>query len=89
MELPRAYNLTSDKGNLIPNQIVIRTPKEVIFQSYRSIIAVIKDDKIYLDRNCWDYSRTTSKYRNKFLHMDTTEIKRAIKNGSIILTNLN
>ena len=62
----------------------------VFFQSYNSMIAMVSfDGKIYLDSYYWDYSKTTSKYRNRFLNMTTKEIKEAIKEGKITLTNLN
>ena len=46
-------------------------------------------NKIYLDKNFWDYSVTTSRYRNKFLGLNTKEIKSKIKNNEIQLINLN
>jgi hypothetical protein len=62
------------------------------FQSYDSLI--VKKDyndhgKIYLDRNTWDYSRTTAKYRNQWLGEDTKTIKAKIKSGEYTLTDLN
>ena len=36
-------------------------------KAYKSIIAVKSYKGIYLDRNYWDYSVTTGKYRNLFL----------------------
>jgi hypothetical protein len=60
------------------------------FQSYDSIIAKVnKRDEIILDEKYWDYSRTTSKYRNDFLNMTTKEIKQQIEDGRIRLENLN
>lgn len=60
------------------------------FQSYNSIIAKKTiDGKIFLDSYFWDYSRTTSKYRNKFLEIDTKTTKKLIKSGEIELINLN
>ena len=37
----------------------------------------------------WDYSKTTSKYRNIFLNMTTKETQEEIKNGNIKTANLN
>ena len=37
----------------------------------------------------WDYSVTTSKYRNQWLGMNTKQVKDAILNGSIALEDLN
>lgn len=69
------------------------------FQSYNTVIAVrttwdppATDNhkvRIELDRNCWDCSKTTNKYRNQFLDETTAETLRKIKSGEYILTNLN
>ena len=45
--------------------------------------------KITLDDYYWNYSRTTSKYRNMFLNETTEETKRKIKDGTYKLANLN
>jgi hypothetical protein len=82
-------NLTSNKGNTIANQFEIRTETAVYFQSYRSIIIKIENSVVYLDERFWDYSKTTSKYRNIFLGEDKKETEKKIKAGIYILTNLN
>ena len=81
--------MTSNNGNKIANQFIIYQDDQVFFQSYDSMIAMVQDHYIELDANYWNYSKTTSKYRNKFLNMTTKEIEKAIKDGSIFLTNLN
>ena len=93
----KVENMTNNNGNKIVNQFIIHFNNDYkIFQSYNSIIAKIdliqSDDNepyIFLDSYYWNYSKTTSKYRNKFLNMTTKEIENAIKNGSITLTDLN
>lgn len=62
-------NMKSSKGNLVPNQFIITTKDSIYFQSYKTLIARInkKTNKVYLDTNYWDYSRTTSKYLYKFI----------------------
>lgn len=90
----KVENMISTRGNKIANQFEIRTDKGVYFQSYNSIIAFNGyyfggKKQIFLDSYYWDYSRTTSKYRNIFLDMTTNEVKKAIKEGTIKLTNLN
>lgn len=85
----KVSNLTSNNGTTIPNQFEIRDNKAVYFQSYNSIIVKIEDGKTYLDANKWDYSVTTSKYRNIFLGETTKETKKKIKSGEYILTDLN
>ena len=83
-------NLLSPKtGNPVANQFEIKHDGATYFQSYKSIIAKKQNGKIYLDSYYWDYSRTTSKYRNEFLSMTTPEIKKAIASGQIELVNLN
>jgi hypothetical protein len=77
-------------GNPIANQFEIYTKKGVYFQSYSTLIAFKPNEgKLKLDKDYWDYSRTTSKYRNKFTGLDTKETKKAIQEKEITLTNLN
>ena len=45
--------------------------------------------KVYLDEKYWDYSVTTSKYRNIFLDEAKKETQKKIDNGTYILTDLN
>ena len=95
----KVQNMTSDRGNKIANQFIIHNDNEEYFQSYKSIIVKKvtqwffnyeqKETKIFLDENFWDYSKTTSRYRNKFLNETTKEIQNKIKSGEYILTNLN
>lgn len=79
--------------NNIPNQFIITDDNKTYFQSYKSIIVKIErlEDKTitYLDPVYYNYSRTTSKYRNAFLGESTKEIEAKIKQGVYILTNLN
>lgn len=74
-------NMTSPStGNEVANQFIITIGTAIYFQSYQSVIAKQEYGvPTILDRNKWDYSRTTSKYRNEFLGMTTAEIKKAIK----------
>jgi hypothetical protein len=81
-------NLTSSNGNKVPNQIVIRNETLRIFQSYDSIIVKVEGGQVYLDETYWNYSKTTSKYRNRFLGDSTKEIESKIKSGEYILTDL-
>lgn len=100
----RVHNMTSSKGNDVPNQFIIDgkeldpiSGKEVrveIFQSYQSIIAkrVWPSGgfmKIVLDSTYWNYSVTTSKYRRQFLGESVAETRAKIKSGEYILTDLN
>ena len=86
----KAYNLTSSNGNKIPNQLeIIDNNGTKYFQSYNSIIIKQTTNNTYLDSYYYNYSRTTSKYRNIFLNETTKEIEKKIKNGVYKLTNLN
>ncbi len=85
----KVENMTSTRGNKVPNQFIIRDGKRIIFQSYDSIIAVIEYGRITLDKNLWNCSKTTAKYRNIFTELTTEETKRGIKAGKIYLDNLN
>ena len=87
-------NMTSLKSyNNIPNQFIIYDDNKTYFQSYKSIIVKIERTetgvKTYLDPIYYNYSRTTSKYRNAFLGESTKEIESKIKQGVYILENLN
>ena len=90
MKAPTVLNMKSSKGNKVPNQFIIWTDEEQFFQSYQTIIGRRDSEgNVTLDKNRWDYSVTTSKYRNQWLGMNTKEIKKAIDNGTIQLVNLN
>ena len=74
----------------VPNQFIIHTPEGRFFQSYDSVIIhQTNDGKTILDKNYWDYSVTTTKYRNKFLGENTAETRRKIKAGIYTLADLN
>jgi hypothetical protein len=86
----KVRNMVSAQGNVIPNQFIIETDVGIYFQSYRSVIALIKKGgKVYLDESTWDYSVTTGKYRNQFLYETKKETEQKIKSGEYILTDLN
>ncbi len=86
----RVSNLCSpSSGREIANQFEIEVGNKTYFQSYRTVIAVRGGDKITLDRDAWNYSVTTSKYRNVFLAEDRKTTERKIKNGTYKLRNLN
>lgn len=87
-------NMISPKGNAVLNQFIIKDKGKEYFQSYSSLIA-IKDYtktgkvRITLDNYYWNYSRTTSKYRNEFLGEYTDLTRKKIKDGTYKLANLN
>jgi len=90
MKAPTVLNMKSSRGNKVPNQFIIWTDEEQFFQSYQTIIGKRDNEgNVFLDQNRWDYSVTTSKYRNQWLGMNTKEVKKAIDDGTIKLINLN
>lgn len=96
----KVSNMISNNGNPIPNQFVITEDtghwKIEYFQSYNSIIAKRSTNlespgeiDIELDSHYWNYSVTTSRYRNQFLRETTKETQRKIDSGEYQLTDLN
>lgn len=56
-------NLQSSRsGREVPNQYNIQIKDMTIFQSYRTVIAAVKNGILYIDKD--KYSVTTSKYLN-------------------------
>jgi hypothetical protein len=103
----KAYQMKSkNTGRPVANQILIFEKSKggkmnIFFQSYDTIICKITTgtgaDKITLDCNALEYSRTTSKYLYNFLDNFSIihagkrkkEILEAIKNKEIKTKNLN
>lgn len=94
----KVENMTSVKtGKAIPNQFLIRDKGYIWFQSYKSTIGIVTPDNILLlDKDKWDYSVTTSKYRNAFVatyfnskYASRDGIKEGVEDGKIIMTGLN
>ena len=87
-------NMISSNGNSVPNQFIIsinsrgRHPK-IYFQSYNALIICETPKGIVLDKNFWDYSTTTGKYRNQFLNETKKETEAKIKSGEYKLVDLN
>lgn len=89
MKTVKISNMTNARGNLVPNQFIITVGNDIYFQSYQTIIARKSKGKITLDKNSWDYSKTTGKYRNYFLNEEKKDTLRKIKEGIYKLKNLN
>ena len=91
--------MTTKVKQLANNQFIIRrlidenNNQQEWLQSYESIIArkniINGNEEIRLDQKYWNYSKTTSKYRNKFLGEKTKETQAKIDSGDYILTDLN
>lgn len=83
-------HMTNETGQSVPNQFIIRHKGVTIFQSYESVIVRIdRDESVTLDQNKWDYSSTTSKYRDLFLGEKKSVTLKKIKSGEYKLSNLN
>jgi hypothetical protein len=78
-----------DPNGPVKNQFIIYTDKGRVFQSYNTVIAARLDGKVLLDRNSWDYSRTTGRYRNRFLDENVEDTRRKIASGVYELAELN
>lgn len=74
---------------LSANQYIIKSDDARIFQSYDTIIAIRTGGMTILDEDNWDYSRTTGKYRNKFLDENKADTERKIKEKRYVLAKLN
>ena len=86
----RLQNMLSARGNKVANQFEIFADDGVYFQSYQTMIAFKPyAGPVQLDRDAWDYSVTTGKYRNQFLREKKAETEAKIKSGEYILTDLN
>ena len=99
----KVRNLTGRTGREVANQFIITGDGNEMsgnaveyFQSYKTVIA--KRDKfragvpsrqVWLDKNSWDYSTTTGKYRNQFLGETKAETQKKIDSGEYVLTDLN
>ena len=75
-------------GQPVPNQFDIQVENKRIFKSYESVIVMIRNNKVYLDTEYWDWSNTTGKYRNIFLGENKKDTETKIKSGEYILTDL-
>ena len=88
---PMVKNMTNSRGNRVANQFEVRTKDGHYFQSYDTVIVKVPSGpgKIQLDKNSWNYSRTTGKYRNMFLGESIAETREKIKSEVYELTDLN
>lgn len=91
LNIAKVKNMRSPKSNNeVANQFIITLQNGIeIFQSYNSIICVKADGETYLDYDRWNYSRTTSRYRNIFLNETTVETVKKIGLGQYGCVRLN
>jgi len=63
------------------DQFIMVCNGDQIFQSYKSIIAIMRDDgTVSLSRH-YDFSRTTMRYLSKFLGHGIAETRKHLKTG--------
>ena len=84
-------NMTSSNGNKVANQFIVNDLGFKYYQNYNSVIVKIDllTNDIYLDEKYWNFSNTTSKYRNKFLNETTKQTIAKIKSNEYKLIDLN
>ena len=88
--MTKVRQMTGRTGAPVANQFIIQNGEFEYFQSYETVIAKrhMSAGVVTLDARRWAFSVTTSKYRNKFLGMNTAQIKRVIKSREIQVANL-
>ena len=65
----KVRNMIGTNGNAIANQFIIEMGALTQFQSYDSpIVSIDRNKKIITVFENYDYSKTTGKYRNLFMH---------------------
>ena len=83
----KVSNLTNRQGNKVANQFIIEDGNKVAFQSYNSKIVEVEGTWITFFQD-YNYSATTSKYRNKFLsdvlecNITSKDVEKMIKDKS-------
>lgn len=88
----KVTNITNGRGRKVANQFIITDGNVYTFQSYDSVIAVVDfDNSIITIGSNWNYSTTTSRYRNKFFEVlgldemsHTESVRKAIQDGEIV-----
>lgn len=87
----KVTNMTNSRGRKVANQFIIENGNVYTFQSYNSIIAVVDfDNSTITFGSDWNYSTTTSRYRNAFFEglgldelSDIASVRKAIKDGEV------
>jgi len=70
------------------NQTICTMNNDMEFlQSYKSVVVARIRGKVYLDKNTYDYSKTTSKYRNRYLNVNNAEFKENLQNGKYTIVD--
>ena len=86
------YNIKNERGNTVANQFLTIEGTDYTFISYKTPIAVLKAGSavIFLNRDAFDYSRTTTRHFLNYLENVLTAekptramVENWIKNGCI------
>ena len=81
------YNIKNERGNTVANQFLTIEGTNYTFTSYRTTIAVLKAASavIFLNRDVFDYSRTTTRHFLNYLEnvLTATKPTRATVEGWI------
>ena len=85
----KVENFKNDNGKDIANQFIITDGDKMVFQSYKTYVAIKNRHGVILDTKALNYSTTTSKYLFRFLDMKRKEIENGIADGTIEVQNLN
>jgi hypothetical protein len=87
----KVTNMTSPRrGKEVVNQFIIETDEGRYFQSYKTVIVFRSTTgQLWMDKDTWNYSVTTAKYRNQFTGLTTKQTEDRIKDGRITLIDLN
>lgn len=89
----KVKQFTNFKNKPVNNHFTVFSSEFTMFVSYGSNIVKTTFEGgqrvVYLDERFYNYSKTTSKYRNMFLGEDSKTIESKIKSGIYKLTNLN
>lgn len=91
---PKREAMLTSSGKPAKDQYVLTYEDgSMAFESYGKVIAHrpvnYPNQPIRLDKYYWDYSLTTSRYRNRFLGEPTSETRKRIKNGQYALVSFN
>tara|TARA_R110002020_G_scaffold53200_1_gene149108 strand:- start:4491 stop:4784 length:294 start_codon:yes stop_codon:yes gene_type:complete len=94
----KVENMKNNNNNIVKNQFIITAGNKKYFQSYNRIIVMIEYDiyysdevleDIYIDPDYYDYSKTTTRYRNIFLGVSNDTFKKNLKENKYTFKSLN
>jgi len=69
------------------NHVVVKTTEREVLFSYNTAVASKYTDGTVTLTDAWDYSRTTSKFRNQFLNETTADTRNKLISGEYKLCN--